>query len=130
MKDRFFNYLVITSKNQIFLKKRTENDIWKMLYEFPLIETSGQESEADIMNSSAWKGILDDANSLKIISISKLYKHILTHQRIYARFFRIEIDKPTVFLLNKYLPVDIRLLQKYAIPKLIDRYLLKNQMLH
>lgn len=36
---RYFNYLVVTSDNFIILKKRIQNDIWKSLFDFPLIET-------------------------------------------------------------------------------------------
>ncbi|MCU0371008.1 MAG: A/G-specific adenine glycosylase, partial [Bacteroidales bacterium] len=40
---RYFNYLVILNRqgkyNYTWLKKRTGNDIWKNLYDFPLIET-------------------------------------------------------------------------------------------
>lgn len=42
-KDRFFNYLFLSEKseNNVFtlLQKRTGKDIWKNLYEFPLIES-------------------------------------------------------------------------------------------
>jgi A/G-specific adenine glycosylase len=130
LKERFFNYLVITSKKRIFLRKRVENDIWKMLYEFPLIEVPWQMSEADIMNSSNWKQILDKLHKIDIRSISKPYKQILTHQRIYARFFRMEIEPPPSSFLEKYLSVDIELLQDYAVPKLIERYLLDCSILH
>mgnify|MGYP001598355526 CR=1 FL=1 len=38
-RNRYFNYLVIHNGNNIFLDKRQKNDIWKNLYEFPLIES-------------------------------------------------------------------------------------------
>ena len=128
-KERYFNYLVITSGGKIFLRKRMENDIWKMLYEFPLIEVSSQLNEAEIINTPYWNQILDTSNVIRIRNISKPYKHMLTHQRIYARFYRIEIDEPPVSFLEKYFCVDIKSLQKYAVPKLIERYLLDNSIL-
>jgi A/G-specific adenine glycosylase len=36
---RHFNYLVIEYDNRWLLTKRSQNDIWKYLYEFLLIET-------------------------------------------------------------------------------------------
>jgi A/G-specific adenine glycosylase len=129
IKERYFNYLVITSGNKIFLRKRTKNDIWKMLYEFPLIETPAKESENEIINSSDWKEMFDKADNFRILNTSRLYKHFLTHQRIYARFFRIEVDISHDLFAKECIPVDIRLLQKYAVPKLIERYLLDNLML-
>lgn len=129
IKERYFNYLVIISKKSLFLRKRTENDIWKMLYEFPLIEVSSQVNEVEVMDTPAWKQILDNSTEFRIRNISKSYTHILTHQRIFARFFRIEIDEPPVSFLEKYFCVDIKSLQKYAVPKLIERYLLDNSIL-
>lgn len=129
VKERHFNYLVISSGNKIFLRKRTKKDIWKMLYDFPLIETTAEKSETEIINSPGWKEMLRKTESFRIIHTSKLYKHILTHQRIYARFFRIKIDNPHVMLLKDSIPVDIILLQKYAVPRLIEKYLLDNPVL-
>jgi A/G-specific adenine glycosylase len=129
MKERYFNYLVITNNKTIFLRKRTQNDIWKMLYEFPLIEVPGQMSEAEIMNTQSWKYILFQTTKLTIRNVSKLYKHILTHQRIYARFFRIELINSPASLPEEYISVDINSFQKYAVPRLIERYLQDNPIL-
>ncbi len=129
VKERYFNYLVIINGNKIFLSRRTKKDIWKMLYEFPLIETTVKKSETEIINSPDWKEMLHKTGSFGIIHISMLYKHILTHQRIYARFFRIIIDKPNVLLLKDCIPVDIILLHRYAVPRLIEKYLLDNPIL-
>ena len=40
VKTRFFNYIVTTDKTNIIIKKRVDSDIWKGLYDFPLIETT------------------------------------------------------------------------------------------
>jgi A/G-specific adenine glycosylase len=123
IKERYFNYLVITSGEKIFLRKRVENGIWKMLYEFPLIEVSSQLKEDEIIDSPHWRQILDTSIAIKIRNISKPYKHMLTHQTIYARFFRIEIGPPPASFLEKFMSVDINILERYAVPKLIERYL-------
>ncbi|MBN2213428.1 MAG: A/G-specific adenine glycosylase [Bacteroidales bacterium] len=130
LKERYFNYLVITSGNKIILRKRTKKDIWKMLYEFPLIETPVRKSETEIINSSGWKEILENTASAKIINTSKLYEHTLTHQKLYVRFFRIIIDKSHFSFPEECIPVDIRSLKEYAVPKLIERYMEDYAMLH
>jgi A/G-specific adenine glycosylase len=38
-KVRYFNYLYIIYNDFTFIEKRTKNDIWKLLYQFPLLET-------------------------------------------------------------------------------------------
>ena len=41
-RNRYFNYFVIHKGDNTYLEKRKENDIWKGLYHFPLVETEGQ----------------------------------------------------------------------------------------
>ena len=38
-KTRYFNYLFIKKNQQILIQQRNTNDIWKKLYELPLIES-------------------------------------------------------------------------------------------
>jgi A/G-specific adenine glycosylase len=57
-RTRYFNYLVIFSRqgnqNYLWLNKRTGNDIWKNLYDFPLIETDNGSSTNDLKSKSQW----------------------------------------------------------------------------
>jgi A/G-specific adenine glycosylase len=124
VKERYFNYLVITNNEKVFLRKRTQNDIWKMLYDFPLIEVPCQMSEIEIMNTQPWKHMLCQTTRITIINVSKPYMHILTHQRIHARFFRIEVDKPMAPFLEECIPVNIKSLDRYAVPRLLEKYML------
>jgi A/G-specific adenine glycosylase len=39
IKNRYLNYFVFNYKNNVYIQKRTEKDIWQNLYEFYLIET-------------------------------------------------------------------------------------------
>ncbi|MBL4723936.1 MAG: A/G-specific adenine glycosylase, partial [Lutibacter sp.] len=49
IKQRFFNYLVIQTKDKKTKIGKRENGIWKNLYEFPLIETSKEINENDLI---------------------------------------------------------------------------------
>ena len=51
-RDRYFNYLVLNFNNHIWLQKRIKKDIWKNLYEFPVIETKGKAEIENIMRIS------------------------------------------------------------------------------
>jgi hypothetical protein len=54
---------------------------------------------------------------------SKQYIHLLTHQKLHARFYRFHsgtmIDLP-------FMLIPLKDVYKYPIPKLIDRYLSEN----
>lgn len=38
VRNRYFHYFILTDEQQILLKKREGKDVWKHLYEFPLLE--------------------------------------------------------------------------------------------
>ena len=124
LKKRYFNYLVIQLNSRFIIGQRTDNDIWKMLFEFPLIETKKIISAILLMKSKAWKELFPVKTNLKILNISDIYKHILSHQVIYARFIRLETDKFPAVLSDKFMEVEKTDLGKYAIPRLIEKYLL------
>jgi len=120
VRARHFNYIVIHYKNTVCLNKRLAKDIWKGLHDFPLIETKDNVTENEIFNSSELKTILE-ANKFHVRSVSKFYKHILSHQHLHARFIEIEISKS---LKNKKLiKANLSELEKYALPRLVERYI-------
>lgn len=91
VKTRYFLYLVPQQGKYEFIVKRTEDDIWKNLYQFPLIELEEPLLFPDEKNLQPllkkYKG------QYKIKHISHEYKHILTHRVIYARFVTLEMEK-------------------------------------
>lgn len=119
VRDRFFNYIVLVDKKgSIFLKKRGENDIWQGLYEFALIETDTQLSEENLLSSSAFRSLAKD--NYNILYRSKTYKHILSHQHLYAAFFVVKV--PFVFG-SAQLKTNLKDLAGFAFPRLIEKFL-------
>ena len=93
IKARYFNYLFIKHEDQTYLQKRESQDIWKNLYEFPLIESEKLFTIDELIEQDEFKTLFPDASALKISSTYYDFKHILTHRHIFARFFMIETDK-------------------------------------
>jgi A/G-specific adenine glycosylase len=123
VKDRYFHYFFIRWKNKIFLNKRTGNDIWKNLYEFPLIETKKGISLSLLMKTKEWKNIFSTPD-LHIKSIDKDYRHKLSHQTIHTTFYEIELKaKPSDQLKKKFLMTTFEDFEKYGVPVLIDKFL-------
>jgi A/G-specific adenine glycosylase len=122
-RKRYFHYLVfIIRKNKgncIYLRKRESNDIWRNLYDFPLIETDGPVSLEKLIETNEWKQLIL-RSKFHFRKRSELYKHILSHQIILARFYFIEIP---VKLKSPFLMIPIKDLNKYPVPRLIDRVL-------
>ena len=118
-KQRYFNYLVLKKDNFIYLNQRNGKDIWKKLFDFPLIEDSKLMEVDELTNSDFWKKYSGN-NSFRLVNISKPYEQVLTHQKITARFIEIEIKSELNSELNK---VKMEDLYNFAFPKIIDCYL-------
>lgn len=121
VRNRYFNYVVLKHKNSIVIKKRTGKDIWKNLYDFPLIETAKELKEPQLLKTSEWKKIAGRSAYI-IHSVSKTYKHVLSHQNIFARFWEVEAKKP-LKVSRYHMLVEQKEFRYYAIPRLIDIYM-------
>lgn len=123
-KNRFFNYLVITDlKNNIYITKRTANDIWKGLYDFPLIETSSNlEIFDDLLNNEVFKTIIPSNFEWVFNKKSKVFKHILSHQKIYAIFWHIKLPENLKNSQQNFSKVSLNNIHQYPFPKLIENY--------
>lgn len=123
VRNRYFNYVVLNHKGTVAIKKRTEKDIWTSLYDFPLIETDKELTEEQFLRSAEWKKFIGKTKCT-VRSVSSSYKHILSHQKIYARFWEIDCAQPFEKLLsNKAAVIKGKDINKYAVPRLIENYL-------
>lgn len=122
VRERYFNYIVIRQGDQIALKERTQKDIWQHLYDFCLIETEElmeafrEIPEGELLNWVLQEGILK--------GLSDERTHLLSHQRIRARFWLVDIPEDRKVQLPNGLffckPSDIERLPK---PNLVVDYL-------
>lgn len=123
-KNRYFFYLILTDdKNSIALQKRSKNDIWNGLYEFPLIESSNPY----YLKEDIIKLIQQYLNSDKF-SIEEIYsadKHVLSHQNIYSYFVKIKL-KMEIKLDECVLFYNIEQIRGLPKSVLINNYLTEN----
>ena len=126
IKSRYFHYLIFIHKDRLAMKLRHNNDIWGGLYDFYLIENHSLLNNFDEIIKNHLHPDLDKHIILE--KESAIYKHILTHQRIFVRFWHIDIKTSK---LSDYL--DFKDLEFYSIktikelpkPILIHNYLEK-----
>jgi len=121
LRPRYLNFLVvqIAGTKGYYFRKRSENDIWKGLYEFPLIETSKARSLENLMKSTGWKQYFGKT-AINVRQMSSSVTHLLSHQKIIARFIDIEISQPVSGLCKYILLSEIH---KLPVPRLIEKYL-------
>lgn len=123
-KHRYFNYLIITSKQSVVFEKRKEGDIWQGLYQFPVIETEKECDFTELCKTNDWNKWIEIKN-VTIKSIHQSAKHILSHQIIHAQFIIINVPEHSE-LHKKTGLVKTESLTTFAVPRLIDRFLQKN----
>lgn len=123
VRKRYFTYLAFHSEQAFLMKQREKGDVWQGLFDFYLLEDS---KPIDV------EGVISTLHKLGLTSSiigeeSKLYEHVLTHQRIFANFVKIQLtgddEKRLVSLhpeLKKYSLEQINSLPK---PVLIIKYL-------
>jgi A/G-specific adenine glycosylase len=137
IRTRYFNYFIIRKNRKILINKRTEKDIWQNMYDFPMMETK-KDRKAPPLNSKVLKKKITGFSNFGRVSAShaavwtgsKLYKHVLSHQIIFARFWEVPADAQSKSIVADLNPnslntiyVNNNQLNKYPFPRLIEKYL-------
>lgn len=120
-KTRFFNYLVLNNADKVLIRKRSEKDIWRNLYEFPLIETDDMPSFEMLTKNSLFQKLVDD--DYRFLHFSKPIIQNLTHQKIISRFWELEVKNIPFEKDESLRNVSQKELKKFAFSKNIDWYL-------
>ncbi|MBK9733698.1 MAG: A/G-specific adenine glycosylase [Saprospiraceae bacterium] len=122
-KIRYFHYLDLSSVNQIILHQRSKNDIWKNLFELPMIETDSPTIENPESLLKHIDIILND-NNTTLVSCHKIYEstQLLTHQKINGYFYSISIAKISKKINPSHYLVERKKVSNFAFPKIITEY--------
>lgn len=127
VRERWFNYLHLICGGETLLHRREAGDIWQGLYEFPLIETDRAvdlETLAQSVDFRAWCG---DAGNRLLCRTTELPRHQLSHQTLHAVVHRICLAQWPADA-DAYLRIPEAALDDYAVPRLLERYLIKYQI--
>ena len=132
--NRYFNYIYVRMGAYTYINKRSGNDIWKNLYEFPLIETSEDISEKpDILfreleerfGKTSFSEVENDAlpeGKRRFLRLIKRgVKHVLSHRIIYANFYELVLPQDTPSL-KGYQKVPIKELHNFAVSNLVSQF--------
>ena len=119
---RYFNYLHVEERGCIHLRKRSGKDIWHGLYELPLLESDGA------LTKRRFAAVLANVHGTgwTVEHMVGPVKHILSHQHLQARFWRVR--PPKGFMPPQdWEQVDMDRLEGHALPRLIERHLLASR---
>lgn len=121
VKERHFNYLVFKHGERYYMKERTGKDVWNGLYDFYLIE--GLHDEDGVLSSL--KNTVPLTQPL-IEEILGPIVHVLSHQRINAKFYSVVISDKDAEMVNQKTVLksfSIEEVLNLPKPKLIVNYL-------
>ena len=122
--ERFLNYIYVRAGACTFINKRTGNDIWKNLFELPLIETASSVTEEELLALPEFIKLFDKEEVPVVRSICRNVKHVLSHRVLYANFYEVVLPEKTKSF-SSYLKIKTSELEQYAVPKLIHAFLEK-----
>jgi len=126
VRKRWLNYILFEYKGRFAIRQRTEKDIWHNLFEFLPIESIQLLDEKKILKElrkKEWVG----KNGFETKSFSQVFKQQLSHQLIEGRVIKVKLyQKPKLHDVLWIRQVEIK---KYAFPKLINQYLLSENLI-
>jgi A/G-specific adenine glycosylase len=120
VKERYLNFIYLHDESKLFLEKRGNRDIWRNLFQFPIIETIGPSTPEGVTGSKEWEELFNNSS----IDIEHAYPekiHLLTHQRLHIRFFSVKLKGNGLPV--HYIEVEKIEIEKYPVPKPIERFL-------
>lgn len=123
-RNRYFHYFHIIYNTDTYLHRRDADDIWKGLFEFPLIETDTPADFAVLQQTEAFRHLTQGIRKMNVSVALEGKKHVLSHQVLYATFYVLEIGEEGRALAScRKIPLSD--IGHYAIPRLIQIYLEK-----
>jgi A/G-specific adenine glycosylase len=124
VQNRYLHYFHIVINDMTYLHRRDQKDIWKGLFEFPLIETDSLMNydclKRELAYEVLFKGSVIENVTLEIVN----KKHVLSHRILYANFYRIELSIEGEGL-SKYQKIASNDLDSFAVSRLMHIYLEK-----
>lgn len=126
VRKRFFNYFRITTTNTegneiVYINKRRGNDIWKNMYDYPLLETKSDTPPEELFNHVWWRQLFPNNRGYLITGHSEPRTHKLTHQTIHAKLFFVLVEPGYTDVLNQtFIPIKFKEYEMLAKPRLIE----------
>ena len=107
-KHRYFHYAIYLSDNKTIIEKRSGQDIWKNMYQFPLTETES-----------------DDFADTPVFSSRETLSHQIIHAHFYVKNVK-KLPKPS----ENQTIICFDNIDQYPMPKIMTLFLRHINMLH
>ena len=126
VKTVYMNYLIpVDPSGKTLIYKRKGKGIWEGLFEFPLLESNKPVDKEYIRNSEIFQEVVKKADYQLHLYNRQPKKHLLTHRKLLASFWIIEIDHIDAELENYYHITDKIKIENFAFPVLLSNFIRK-----
>ena len=122
--DRYLNYLFVRMGDDTLIRKRTGKDIWKNLFELPLLESDRDLSADEFLASPLLADFLAGHPGAVVRPLQRGVKHVLSHRILHAHFYEVLLPADTAPF-DGFLRVPLSGLDSYAWPRLLNAFLEK-----
>ena len=123
--NRYFNYIYVRAGAHTFINKRVADDIWKNLFELPLVETPTALSEEEFLALPEFRAFFASGEQPVIRSVCREVKHVLSHRVIYANFYEVVLPEETASF-SKFQKIKAEELGQYAVSRLVHAFIEKH----
>jgi len=126
-KERYFQYIVFNIGNEkTLLTQRVQKDIWEKLFQFPLYESKSFVRLNEI-SSFIKKEFELNMGQFEIVGESAVYTHLLSHQKLKVKFLFVNLNVG-ILKNNLYFVSNFDAIKNFAVPKVIDNFLVKGNI--
>jgi len=117
LKMRYFNFIILTADEHLIIQKRLSDDIWKGLYQLPLIEKNSFEK----VKSEEFENLI----SVKLTDFAEVSNttHLLTHRKLQITFYKAKFKTIIDSLNDNFILIHRNDMNKYALPKPIENFM-------
>ncbi len=122
LQNRYFHYFHIVYGTKTYIKKRVGQDIWRNLYEFPMIETKESMSFDELRHEEDFKDMFGNEKDMVFKQRIVDKKHVLTHRILHANFYEVQMKHESEALKN-FVCVEDKELDSFAVHRLMEVYL-------
>jgi len=116
--NKYLHFFYISDGHHILIQKRDYTNIWKGLYQLPLIETDKSEN-TDFVLLLAKKSSIIPEKGFQLVNVQEM-SHKLTHRNLQIKFYYIIVEKISS---QDFLQIDKARLGDFAFPRPIEKYL-------
>lgn len=122
--DRYFNYIYVRMGACTFIHKRTGEDIWKNLFELPLVETDRDLPEEEFLASAPFRALFAEGETPVVHSVFRNVRHVLSHRVIHTNFYEVVLPENSRSF-SGYQRIAAEDLERYPVSRLVHAFLEK-----